>query len=149
MSLVSIPSDRQQALRANEHSCHVTWDLDLPPPGLVPSIALFIPSPTSAAMSQNSNRCLYAPLPMTEDGLVHFVAFAVQQGLKYQTYLAAVRHLQVSCGMGDPKMGDMPQLGLALCSARKEKVGEPQRTRLPITPMILLRMRQETIVKLC
>ena len=34
-------------------------------------------------------------------------------GLKHQTlksYISAVRHLQVSCGIGDPKVGTVPQL---------------------------------------
>lgn len=74
-----------------------------------------------------------------------FVAFAVNQGLKHQTiksYISAIRHLQVSCGGGDPKSGDMPQLELALRGAKKEQAGQPKQTRLPITPAILRQMRQ-------
>ena len=85
------------------------------------------------------------PLPVTEQGLLHFVAFAVNQGLKQQTiksYLSAVRHLQVSGGGGDPRVGDMPQLELALRGAKKEQSGQPKRSRLPITPAILLRLHQ-------
>ena len=57
------------------------------------------------------------PIPATEWGLVHFTAFAFQQGLKHQTiksYLSAIRHLQVSCGGGDPYIGEMPRLILTL-----------------------------------
>ncbi len=46
--------------------------------------------------------------PLPEQGLINFVAFAVNQGLKYQTiksYLSAARHLQISCGGGgDPRL---------------------------------------------
>ena len=85
------------------------------------------------------------PVPVTEGGLVSFVAWGVQQGLKHQTlksYISAVRHLQVSCSMGDPKVGTMPQLELALRGARKEQAGQLKRTRLPISPEILLRIRR-------
>ena len=76
---------------------------------------------------------------------MNFVAYAFSQGLKYQTikcYLSAIRHLQVSCGGGDPKVGGMPQLELALRGTRKEQSGQAKQTRLPITPSVLLRMRQ-------
>ena len=85
------------------------------------------------------------PLPVTEHNLMYFVAFAVNKGLKHQTiksYLSAVRHLQVSCGGGDPQLGSMPQLGLALRGARKEQAGQLKRTRLPITPAVPLKMHQ-------
>lgn len=84
------------------------------------------------------------PLPVTEHSLIHFVAFVVNQGLKHQTiksYITAVRHLQVVGGGGDPKIGDMAQLALALRGTRKEQLGLPKRPRLPITPSVLLRMR--------
>lgn len=84
------------------------------------------------------------PLPVTEQKLLLFVAFAVKEGLKQQTirsYLSAVRHLQVSCGGGDPRANDMPQLALALRGAKREQAGAPKQCRLPITPAILLKMR--------
>ena len=45
-------------------------------------------------------------------------------------------------GWGDPQLGSMPQLGLALRGARKEQAGQSKRTRLPITPVVLLKMHQ-------
>lgn len=86
-----------------------------------------------------------APLPVTEKKLLGFVAFAINQRLKHQTikcYLSAVRHLQVACGGGDPRVESMPLLELALRGARKEQSGDPKRTRLPITPSILEQLRQ-------
>ena len=82
---------------------------------------------------------------MTEQGLLLFVAFAVRQGLKYQTikcYLSAVRHLQVCSGRGDLGIGSMPQLELALRGSKKEQLGQQKQTRLPITPAILMKLRQ-------
>ena len=81
-----------------------------------------------------------APLPVTEQKLIGMVAFAVNQGLKHQTikcYLSAVRHLQISCGGGDPRVESMPLLELMLRGSRKEQSGIPKRTRLSITPSIL------------
>ena len=67
------------------------------------------------------------PLPVS---LSNFVAYAANQGLKHQTiksYLLAIRHVQVSAGGGDPKVGKMPQseLALALRGTRKEQSGQP------------------------
>ena len=47
-------------------------------------------------------------LPVTEDGLLHVIAFVASQGLRHTTikgYLSAIRHLQVCSGSGDPGMG--------------------------------------------
>ena len=57
---------------------------------------------------------------MTEQKLIGFVAYAVNQGLKHQTvkcYLSVVRHLQVECGVGDPRVESMPLLALVLRGA--------------------------------
>ena len=46
------------------------------------------------------------PLPTTEKQLCQFVAYLREEGLRYQTvktYLAAVRHMQISHELGDPK----------------------------------------------
>ena len=48
----------------------------------------------------------------------------------------------MSSGGGDPKVGSMPQLELALRGTRKEQAGQPKPSRLPITPAILWKMRQ-------
>ena len=56
-------------------------------------------------------------------------------------YLAAVRHGQIALGLGDPLMIKMPQLQYVLRGARRNTAGRPGRTRLPITPTILERLR--------
>ena len=76
---------------------------------------------------------------------MNFVAFAANQGLKHQTikcYLSAIRHLQIDCGGGDPRVESMPLLVLALRGTRREQAGLEKRTRLPITPVILERLRR-------
>ena len=85
-----------------------------------------------------------SPLPLTEQKLVNFVAFAVNQGLRHQTvkcYLSAVRHMQIEWGGGDPGMTTMPGLELALRGAKREQAGANKRTRLPITPVVLEKLR--------
>ncbi len=59
-----------------------------------------------------------------------------------KSYLSAVRHLQIANNLPDPHMSDMPKLegvlkGIKSVQARAQ---QKQRTRLPITPAILLRI---------
>lgn len=68
------------------------------------------------------------------------MASLYQDGLAASTvkcYLAAVRHTQISLGMGDPKMSDMPRLEYVVKGARKLAKPAQARKRLPITPSIL------------
>ena len=56
-------------------------------------------------------------LHTTEKQLCRFVAYLREEGLRYQTvktYLAAVRHMQISHEMGDPKIGSMARLELVV-----------------------------------
>ena len=76
---------------------------------------------------------------------MNFVAALVNQGLKLQTikcYLSAVRHLQIECGGGDPRVESMPLLALTLRGAKREQAGAPTRTRLPLTPAVLEKLRR-------
>ncbi len=88
-----------------------------------------------------------APLPVTEPGLMGFVVSLAADGLtssSIKCYLSAVRHLQLSFGMGDPKVGDMATLQLVLRGVKSAyaKKGLLPRPRLPITPSILLGLRR-------
>ena len=61
--------------------------------------------------------------PVSEIRLIQFITFAAIQGLRHQTirsHLSAICHLQVSCGGGDPRVGDMPQVALMLHGVKKE-----------------------------
>ena len=66
------------------------------------------------------------PLPATEKQLCRFVAYLREEGLRHQTvksYLAAVRHMQISNDMGDPKIGSMPRLELVVRGMKGEQAG--------------------------
>ena len=84
-------------------------------------------------------------LPVTEVKLLNLVAYLSNQELKHQTvkcYLSTVRHLQIECGGGDPRAESMLLLALALRSTKREQAGVEKRTRLPITPLILEKLRR-------
>ena len=87
------------------------------------------------------------PIPVTEARLLHFVAALAAEGLTYTTikcYLSGIRHLQLSYGMGDPKVGNMATLQHVLRGIRstQSRRGQQPRPRLPITPTILAKLRQ-------
>ena len=87
------------------------------------------------------------PLPTNEDILCRFVAWMFVHDLSHQTmksYLSAVRHLQIMSGLGDPFVSEMPRLQYVLKGARIERsksTPETKRSRLPITPALLLKMK--------
>lgn len=84
------------------------------------------------------------PFPVNEHLLSRFAAYLFREGLKGGTiknYMAAVRHAQISMGLGDPRMSDMPQLGYVIRGI-KRVTGGPPRTRLPITPDLLKVMQK-------
>ena len=88
------------------------------------------------------------PFPLTEHLMCYYASFLADQGLATQTvkgYLSALRNMQISLGLLDPReQSSMPllkrvQAGIA--RTRKAK-GNPTRVRLPITPHLLRRIRQ-------
>ena len=71
------------------------------------------------------------------------MAFLFQEklsGTTVKNYLAAVRYTQISLGLGDPEMSKMPQLEYVVKGLKRSSAG-PKRTRLPITPEILRRLK--------
>ena len=89
------------------------------------------------------------PFPVSERLLCSFVAALARQGLApstTRTYLAAIRHAQVVGGFPEPRaQSSLPRLRLVQSGARRDRAqtGQPpSRTRLPITPPILRRMRE-------
>ncbi len=81
-----------------------------------------------------------SPFPVTEPSLSAFVAFLYRVGLTAGTiksYLSVVRHAQIALGLGDPGIGNMPQLQYVSKGVRKLTAGRQKRRRLPITPLIL------------
>ena len=85
--------------------------------------------------------------PLTEHLMCYYASFLADQGLATQTvkgYLSALRNMQISLGLPDPReQSSMPllkwvQAGIA--RTRKAK-GNSSRVRLPITPHLLHRIR--------
>ena len=60
-----------------------------------------------------------------------------------KSYLAAIRHTQISLGLGDPEMGGMTRLEYVVKGCKRKATNASKRTRLPITPVILGRLRVE------
>ena len=87
------------------------------------------------------------PIPVSENLLCFYVAQLANEGLVHTTiksYLSAVRHLQISEGYPDPRIGDMPRLSQVMRGVKSQqaKEGRQGRPRLPITPSILCKLRQ-------
>ena len=79
---------------------------------------------------------------------MYFATFLAEQGLKAQsvkTYLAAVRNLQLTLGLPDPRdSSSLPRLRLLLTGIRRvqtESGSNQSRRRLPVTPAILRRIK--------
>ena len=96
---------------------------------------------------QYINYCdLYAvsnPFPVAENTLIHFASYLYTERVKAGTiksYLVAVKHAQISLGLGDPKMCDMPQLEYVI-KGIKRCTGQQSRTRFPITPGLMRNLR--------
>lgn len=73
-----------------------------------------------------------------------FVAYLHNEGLApgtMKSYLTAVRHEQISRGLGDPHIAQMPQLEYVLKGAKRRSTLGSHR-RLPITPTMLREMRK-------
>ena len=84
------------------------------------------------------------PFPITEHVLSGFVAHLHREGLAPVTvkgYLAAVRYSQIGLGLGDPHIGDMPQLEYVVKGLKRMYGPASSRTRLPITPELLWQLR--------
>ena len=102
-----------------------------------------------SAKAQFINFCSSAgsyPLPLSENLLCFYVSFLADKGLAHSSikcYLAAARHLQISHGLPDPNIGDMPRLKQIIRGIKsfQAKQGRQSRPRLPITPTILRSIR--------
>lgn len=105
-----------------------------------------------AAMKRFHAFCLKysiaTPFPLTEQLLCSFAAFLADQELAPQTiksYLAAVRNMQISLGLPDPKdQSSMPMLRRVQAGIARLRMGKGSRARvrLPITPRILEKIQQ-------
>ena len=125
-------------------------DLSLLDPAVQQLFSAGLANSTKKSYQSGANRYIrfcslfgITPYPTSEWSLSYFVGYLFQEGLSASTvkgYLSAVRHAQISLGLGDPKMGDMPQLKYQIKGLRKLSSGR-QQSRLPITIDILRHLR--------
>ena len=88
--------------------------------------------------------CLF--LRTSEGTLCYFVACLGQPGLAHttiRTYLSGIHQLQIAHGFQDPAINHMPRLRQILKDVKVEcdKQGKASRSRLPIIPSILKRLK--------
>ena len=94
------------------------------------------------------NSAAIIPTPLSEDTLCFYVSKLADQGLAHSTikaYLSAARHLHISSGFPEPRLGDMPRLSQIMkgIKSHQAKQGRKPKPRLPITPAILQKIRKE------
>ena len=86
--------------------------------------------------------------PMTEVGLCGFMSYLADEGLKHRsikTYLSGVRYHQLKKGLPDPfKVASMPRVEYVMKGIKRHqaKVGTATRSRLPITPSLLRKLKE-------
>ena len=84
------------------------------------------------------------PFPTSEKILMLFVASLHQAKLAHGTiksYLAAIRYAQIAQGLSDPNIHSFPQLEYILRGIKKA-TPTSSRCRLPITPEVLVKLRE-------
>ena len=87
------------------------------------------------------------PLPTTEHRLCQFVSALGMEGLSHSTikgYLSGIRHLHLEHHLPDPRISSMSRLELVLRGIKslQAKTKGPVSPRLPITPELLLKIKQ-------
>ncbi len=87
------------------------------------------------------------PLPLTEPIMCRYVSYLGNQGLAHKSikaYLSALRHLAISYKLPNPKISNMAYLHqvFRVIGSEHAKRRPGNRKRLPITPDLLLKLRQ-------
>jgi len=73
------------------------------------------------------------------------VAVLADKGIAHSTikvYLSATRQLHIAKGLPDPGRGNMAKLSQVLRGIQSSQLGQSKLVRLPITPAILLRIKE-------
>ena len=92
------------------------------------------------------------PFPLTEQLLCSFAAFLADESLAPQTvksYLSAVRNMQISLGLPDPReQSSLPALKRVQAGISRIRMlkGTPPRIRLPITAQVMARLHDALVV---
>lgn len=85
-----------------------------------------------------------SPLPLSERVVCLFTAYLAQQGLaprSISSYLAALRHLQISAGLEPVLRSSWPRLQYVLRGIKRSCDASPARVRLPVTAEIMRRLQ--------
>lgn len=89
-----------------------------------------------------SSFSILSPFPVSE-----ITSYLAKQNLSPQTYLAGIRHMQITLGLPEPRAFlSLPRLKLVQAGIQRthtQRVHAPPKMRLPITPAILRRMRDQ------
>ena len=90
---------------------------------------------------------ILTPFPVSESILCYFTTYLASQKLAPQsikTYLAAIRYMQITLGLPEPKeFSSLPRLRLLQAGIKRvHATAEATRIRLPITPKILQQIHQ-------
>ena len=91
---------------------------------------------------------ILSPFPVSEAILCYYATYLACQQLAprtIKTYLAAIRHMQITLGLPEPReFSSLPRLRLiqtGIQCTHMQRSTTPPRVRLPITPVILGRMK--------
>ena len=105
----------------------------------------------NAAMRQFHKFCtqfnVHSPFPVTEYLLCCYASFLANRSLTPQTinsYLSAVRNMQITLGLPDPReKSSLPMLKRVQAGIKRVRLlrGAPHRIRLPITASVLEKIR--------
>ena len=101
-----------------------------------------------SALRRFTNFCemfnVLSPFPVSEAILCYFASFLANQKLSPQTiktYLAGIRHMQITLGLPEPReFSSLPRLRLVQAGIQRvhaQVATAPTRIRLPITPTVL------------
>ena len=86
----------------------------------------------------------FNPLPTNENLLCRYSSSLANESLSHSTikcYLAAVRHLHIAEGFGDPGISGMARLEQVLKGIKSTQAkGLKKSARLPVIPELLLKM---------
>ena len=85
------------------------------------------------------------PFPASESTLCRFMSVLANNGIAHSTikaYLSATRQLHIAQGLPEPRMEKMPRLSQVLRGVRNTQPTKSRFTRRPITPGILLRIKE-------
>ena len=84
------------------------------------------------------------PLPVSQSLLCSYISHLANSGLAFgtiKTYLAAIRYLQISQDLPEPRADPMPKLSLVQRGIKRSRLQSAGKPRLPITPAILRQLK--------